>query len=163
MMTNLRQGNRSRGFTLLELLVVIAVIGILAAITLAALGSTRAKGADANIKANLKNAASQAQLYYDLSTNSSFDNVCGQVGSNVAGRQVAAAERTYRGVATNPYLDTAASTWNTAACHDTTGAWAAAVPVMASTLAAPRLWCVDSLGASRQITTNLLASTYACP
>ncbi len=162
MMTNPRIANRSRGFTLMELLVVIAIIGILAAVTLAALNSTRAKGADANIKANLKNATSQAQLYYDLSTNSSFDGVCALVGSNVAGRQIAAAERTYRN-AVGTYADGTASAWNTAQCHDSAGAWAAIVPLMASTIGSPQAWCVDNTGVSRQVTAVLGVNAYACP
>ncbi len=162
MMTNLPRGNRSKGFTLMELLVVIAIIGILAAVTLAALSSTRAKGSDANIKGNLKNAVSQAQLYYDLSSNNSYDGMCALVGSNVAGRQIAAAERTYRN-AVSTYADGTASTWNTAQCHDTVGAWAAIVPVMASTLSSPQSWCVDSTGVSRQVTAVLGANAYACP
>jgi prepilin-type N-terminal cleavage/methylation domain-containing protein len=151
-----------RGFTLLELLVVVAIIGILAAVTLAALGSSRSKGNDSNIRANLKNAQSQAQLFYDLASPNTYEGVCATAGTNAAGRQVAAAERTYRG-AVSTYADGTASTWNTAQCHDTATAWAAFVPLSASANGAIVAWCIDSTGASRQVTNVLAASVYVCP
>jgi prepilin-type N-terminal cleavage/methylation domain-containing protein len=151
-----------RGFTLMELLVVIAIIGVLAAVVLASLSTSRSKGVDSNIRANLANATSQAQLFNDLATPNSFEGVCNTVDSTAAGRQVAAAERTYRN-AVGTYADTTASTWNTAQCHDSTSAWAAIVPLSASENGSVVAWCVDSSGASRQVNAVLGAGAYACP
>lgn len=61
-----------KGFTLIELLVVIAIIGILSSIVLASLNSARARGQEANIKSNLKNIQTQAELSYDTPGNYSL-------------------------------------------------------------------------------------------
>ena len=65
----------SRGFTLIELLVVIAIIGILASVVLASLNTARQKGKNAAIKADIANARTQAELYYD-NNSQSYAGVC---------------------------------------------------------------------------------------
>lgn len=53
-----------RGFTLIELMVVIALIGLFASIILASLGTARAKGRDAKRLSDIKNIQIALQLYY---------------------------------------------------------------------------------------------------
>jgi len=52
------------GFTLLELLVVIAVVGILAAIALQNVSVHRARAVDASMRSDLRNAAMAMESYY---------------------------------------------------------------------------------------------------
>ncbi len=52
------------GFTLIELLVVIAIIGILAAIAIPQFAAYRRRGYDADVKANLRNAATAEEAYF---------------------------------------------------------------------------------------------------
>jgi len=53
-----------RGFTLLEILIVIAIIGILAAVVLASLNSSRVKARDAQRVAQLKEVEKALAIYY---------------------------------------------------------------------------------------------------
>ena len=158
-----------RGFTLLELLVVITIIGMLAAIVFASLTTSRNKGADANIKSDLKNAMAQAQLFYDLG-GSSYSGVCALSGTYNVGSMVNAAEKTYNQGTPTVYGNGTASTWNTAQCHDSQGAWAAVVPLRSSVNGATVAWCVDHTGVSKQISTTSVSilttsgvNQYQCP
>lgn len=53
------------GFTLVEILVVIAIIGLLSAIVLASLNTTRAKGRDAARMVDVKSLKTAMEFYYD--------------------------------------------------------------------------------------------------
>ncbi len=55
---------RSRGFTLLELVIVITIIGIISAIVLVALGESRAKGRDGQRAAQTQEFLKAFELYY---------------------------------------------------------------------------------------------------
>ena len=149
---------------MIELLVVVAIIGILASVVLASLNSARNKGADAAIKSSLANTRAQAELFYDGP--SSYEGVCAVGGTNTIGAMVNGAETAYGNAATNPFADATASAWNVGVCHDSAGAWAAFVPLKGSAVGAIQAWCVDSAGASKKVTTALAggaAPDYVCP
>ncbi len=57
--------NTKRGFTLIEILVVIAIIGILSSVVLASLATSRAKARDARRIADLEEVKKALELYYD--------------------------------------------------------------------------------------------------
>ncbi|MEK7569580.1 MAG: type II secretion system protein [Patescibacteria group bacterium] len=157
--------NFKRGFTLIELLVVVAIIGILASVVLASLNSARNKGADAAIKAALSNARAQAELFYD--TGQTYTGVCaaGGIGNMVLNAaqklgSLATVEATAQAFVYS--LAGTAGTLGDAVCHESAGAWAAAVSLKAPA-AASSGWCVDSTGASREsVNTDLPASNYTC-
>ena len=53
-----------KGFTLIELLIVVVIIGILAAIAIPKFSKTREKAYYAAMKSDLKNLATQQEVYY---------------------------------------------------------------------------------------------------
>lgn len=53
-----------KGFTLIELLIVVVIIGILAAIAIPKFSATREKAYVSAMKSDLKNLASQEEIYY---------------------------------------------------------------------------------------------------
>lgn len=74
-----------RGFTLIELLVVIAVIGILVGVVVASLNTSRARGANAAIKANMRTISQQIELQYLNIFQGSYGTVPHVLGSCIPG------------------------------------------------------------------------------
>jgi type IV pilus assembly protein PilA len=70
-MHRLRLQNTS-GFTLIELLVVVAIIGILAAIAIPQFSAYRKRGYEAQIKSDLRNAATAQEAYFAASQPSAY-------------------------------------------------------------------------------------------
>lgn len=64
MMTFARRLNNVRGFTLVEILIVVAIIGILASVALIGLGPVQKRGRDSRRISDLRETQSAIELYY---------------------------------------------------------------------------------------------------
>jgi type IV pilus assembly protein PilA len=75
-----------KGFTLIELMIVIAVLGVLAAIAIPQFSSYRARGFIATARSDVKNAHTMVRAYYADNPNNSNnppDNIVGPATSSV--------------------------------------------------------------------------------
>ena len=116
----------TKGFTLIELLIVVVIIGILAAIAIPKFSATREKAYFAAMKSDMKNLASQQEIYYadhysysGVTTSLSFTNSEGVnvvVAASTSGWQASATHSAlgaaegcaiYYGTATAPTVGTA--------------------------------------------------------
>ena len=95
-----------KGFTLIELLIVVVIIGILAAIAIPKFSATREKAYFAAMKSDLKNLASQQEIYYaDNYTYTTSTTNMGFVESE----------------AVNVAIGASTSGWSATATHDALG------------------------------------------
>lgn len=133
------------GFTLVELLITIAIIGILTAVVLAALNDARQDGVDAKIKSELTAISKRAAI--ENSVNLTYDTVCGSNGIATSSNILIILDA----------IDQFAS--STPICNSSTGAFAVSAPVGTAH------WCVDSLGSTREIAAPLETSPaeLSCP
>ena len=137
---------------MIELLVVVAIVGVLASITLGYLGSAKLKGSDTGVKSNLATMRSVAEIFF-LDNFNSYLPVGGSTFSiapcptyNASGTNMlskdkvianAIAEATFRG--------------NGNSCYNSDTTWAVAVGLK---LIPNTSWCVDVTGIARMVNSD---------
>ena len=133
-----------KGFTLLEILVVIAIIGILSAVVIGLLNSAKAKGANSAIKADLHGLISQSNLIYDNANPNSYAEVCNDKKVINAIKDALNAGKDTGTVATR--------------CNSIDSEWAADALLRAPE-GASVYWCVDSVGGAKGEANELAGAT----
>src|SRR2546425_5132787 len=76
---------KSKGFTLIELLVVVAIVGILAAIAIPQFAAYRARGFNARVASDARNAATAEEAYFVDFNQYSGGNCTALPGFNLSG------------------------------------------------------------------------------
>jgi prepilin-type N-terminal cleavage/methylation domain-containing protein len=140
---------QKKGFTIIELIVVIAIIAVLAAIVMVNVTSYINKGKDAAVQGDLAGIMTDAAVYFD--TNGNYTNVCSDTTVVAA---LAAADAAYDGNATpNQVTD----------CNGAAAAFAACGQLKNS----DAYFCVDSTGVKKTNATRTTCVTAwaatACP
>ncbi len=137
--------NSLKGFTLVELLIVIAVIGVLSAVIISSLGDAKDLGLDAKIKSEMSALSKRAVV--EESQNFTYDTVCGS-NSVTQSPEIINLITAIEEFSTGPVI-----------CNSDTYAYAASVPLQTD------YWCVDSEGKSGVVTAPLNTSPaeLVCP
>lgn len=135
------------GFTLVELLITISIIGVLASIILTSLNDARGSAVTAKIQTEMDAIAKRASI--EQMSSLTYDTVCGSNGM--------ATSTTIVNLLTS--INTLAS--STVICNSDTTAYAISVPI--NTVH----WCVDNVGRRKEIPNPLSQvagfEEYACP
>lgn len=144
----------SKGFTIIELLVVVAIIAVLAAIVLVNVTGYINQGKNAAIKGNMSSMLTNGAVFYDTNGNyGGFDT------NAVYTAPAAAAQAANGGTALTygcRYL--VGGTGCTNAAADSPTAWCSVSPVKAVSGSSNTLFCVDSTGAKIDYTSGTAAS-----
>ena len=135
----------TRGFTFIELLIVIAIIGILVSVVLGSVRDARDNGLAAKVKGEMTALSKRASV--EESQEFSYDSVCGS-NSVPQSAQIQLIIDSIELFSLGPVV-----------CNSDTFMYAASVPLEVNH------WCVDSTGAAREVTTSLSSTTpdYVCP
>lgn len=152
--------NFKKGFTLIEVLVAIIIIGILASITLGYIGGAKKTGDNTAVKSNLHTTKLAAENFflenggsYLLSGGSDFtpSATCpfySVIGTNMFSRNKVIADS----------IAEAVKRGSGSACYSTASSWAVAVSLKSS---ATTSWCVDTSGVAKMVSFAPLSAISA--
>lgn len=131
-----------KGFTIIELIVVIAIIAVLATIVMTSVMVYMNKGKDAAVKGNMQNLFAYGTAYF-IDNNSSYDSFCTDPTGGVQ-NFITAIENA------SGYPTTC--TCDTANCVNNATAWCMMVQLRPTVSSSPwpNRYCVDSTGLKRE-------------
>lgn len=145
----------SKGFTLLELVVVLAVTTVLSMVVLFSVNQYVFKGKDSNVSASLAVLIPAGEVYYSASNNSYAGFCTSDIAMNTKNQMPENSPSLCYDSSSNP---------SGVCCKeegDSAQAWAACAPKFTDT---SKAYCVDSRGVKRDINTTLCVSSLTqCP
>lgn len=152
-MTTIFNFQKNKGFSLLELLIVITIIGLLATVILNGVSNSRAKAYNSQIKQQLTSFRTAAEMYFLNQTPTSYGPETSFCNDGIFNDLTAA------NGAPGRFLDLASLPTFTQLTCDSDGT---AYAVKATLFSGNEYWCIDSKGASRQISGTPGSGTL-CP
>ena len=145
--------NSSKGFSLIELLIVITIVGLLSTIVLGSISNSRARAYDSKIKQQLASFRTAAEIYFGNQVPNSYTPATNSCTSGIF-NDVSSANGT-------PGLYIAAGNlpdFTQLFCGATDSAYA----LKATLYSGNEYWCVDNKGSSRMIAGTPTSGTF-CP
>lgn len=150
--------SKLKGFTMIELLVVVAIIGLLSAVILGALGLARLKAADANIKANFHTI--QVEMEYVYGNTNSYGTVSFGCQINTppvntpSGTSIFNTDTTVK----NALISALGQSGNNGlwAVGPGGSSYAVAIPLKADSA---NWWCIDNTGKGKLVPSATMLST----
>lgn len=134
---------KRKGFTLVELLIVIAIIGVLTATVLTSLGDARESGINAKIMAELDGLSKRASI--EFSETGSYNSACGTNGTATST------------IILNLITSVETLSPESVVCNGSHTEFAVSAAMMTN------YWCVDSTGQRKEINAALTPGQMVCP
>jgi prepilin-type N-terminal cleavage/methylation domain-containing protein len=141
-------GMKTRGFTLIEITVVVGIIALAAAIVVATLNSSRYRGANAGIKSNMHTISQQVELFF-LNNGNSYGTdftlgSCAQTTGTLFADTII-----WKAIQEITRQSTVTPT-----CSSTATTWAVSTPLRTSE-GSSTYWCIDSQGKAKGESTDI--------
>lgn len=145
---------RSGGFSLLELLIVITIVGVLTSIVLSSVSQGRARAYDSKVKQQLSSFRTAAEIYFNNQSPPSYGPDSASCATGMFSNMQAANGTPGIYIAEG---NLPANTQIACSANDTSYA------VKATLYAGNEYWCVDSRGASRLVSGEIGEPETICP
>lgn len=151
-LNNIRNIDKGSGFTLIEILIVIAIIGIMTAIVMVAVSSARSDGNDAKVKGQLHSVLNAIELIVSGGAGSYTPSSMASASSTCSGAMFDSASPLKN-------LTGNSASWPTGtllSCQATASGWAVSASLSSG------YWCVDYSGKAKSVAAQLSSGTVLC-